>query len=231
MGTLTINFEGICTHFTQNVPVPHRVVLVNATNGPTIDGVAIPPHQPTITIAEGGTTPLSIGPLPLTGVTIAVQNATGSLSGLPPGLPLLSTLMAAVEPFSAPSPGHVVDGIPQWVACYFDLTAGSLSTFTNMLALAVQATVTTNGDPILTFTPFQNAAPLAAGLEPKMTLPSGSTVTISNQAPMDNDYEPASHFLLHYLTAGVMPTVPQLPPVSPMPNESASGGCSNSGYP
>lgn len=236
MGTLTVNFVGICTHFSQNVPVPHRVVLVNATAAPTVMGVPIPPHFPTISIASSGA-------FPLTGVSISVQNPAATPVGpLPSDVANLTSLMSPIETLAVLSPQLVLDQISQFAACYFDIATGTFSTFNSNGNLAVRLVMDTvatpespNGDPLLLFTPFPNAPPLATGLTSPMLLASGTTITVSNEAPPADETgpgsAPSSHFLLHYLTATQMPGAPQVPPMPSLIIDSVGGGCSNSNYP
>lgn len=225
MGTLTVRFKGICTHFTENVPVSHRVVLVNARNGADIFGVHIPPHIPLLSI--GGSQPL--GPVMLAGLWIQVANPSGPLDPTPPEVPNLTLLMQPVQTLSVPSPEYVTGQDPELVACYFDVDAGSFEIFGTGGTVDTMVKITTVGEPVLTFTPFPGAT-LPPQLSPVMPIPSDTIITLANEASMDEEKFPDAHFLLHYLTARDRPTVPQVPqPDRAVP--SVAGGCSNSNYP
>ncbi|HEY2324907.1 MAG TPA: hypothetical protein VGJ82_18750 [Thermoanaerobaculia bacterium] len=235
MGTLIITFNGICTHFTKNVPVPHRVVLVNATAALTVSGIPIPPHQPAITFPDGS------GPgsqkVTLNGMTISVANplTNGDPDGSLDGLPNLTSLMSSVQPLSIRSSEYVLDQVPQWSACYFDVNSGTFSTSKDMHgALSAVLTVTTIGVPQLTLAPFPGST-LPQGLSPAMTLGTDPdalvAITISNLAPPAQETESGAHFLLHYLTASQMPSAPQVPQMPTQFNLSVGGDCSNTVYP
>lgn len=234
MGTITIQFQGMCTHFPnlnfENVP--YRIVLVNASNGPTLDGVAIPPHFAMISWP----TPNPAFTLPLTGVTVQVSNPTQRSTPGPLPLQSLTGMMAPIQTLGPFSEEVVTQGIPAWTSCHFDINAGALTLVSGPNnTTAAQLVVETDGDPILSFNPFPNAPPLPEGLSPLTAIPSGTTITISNMAAGAQEQPsspfPNSHFLIHYLTARRYPSVPQVPPLPVLLQETVGGGCSNSSYP
>ena len=233
MGKIVVTFNGICTHFTENVPVAHRVVLVNATSGLTVAGVPIPPHQPVITFPDATGQAQSVT---LNGMTISVSNSqTVGVAGSLDALPNLTNLMQPVEPLAIRSSEYVLDAIPQWAACYFDVNSGNFTAAKDSDgALTAQLTVETTGAPELVLTPFSGAT-LPQGLTSPMTLgtdPNATVgITISNLAPPRHENQSGAHFLLHYLTASQIPTAPQVPQMTTSLNDSVGGDCSNSTYP
>jgi len=247
VGQLTVQFLGICTHFTQNIsPIPHRVVLVNASAGITVGGVPIPPHFATILITPPGAPPgTGLGPFSLTGVAISLQNpASDPLGLLPSNVPNLTNLTAPIQPLAIRSSQYVIEQVPQFAAAYFDIVTGTFTTIPGPggavgVAVSMNTVPTTtqppDDDPVLLFTPFPNAAPLASGLSSSMPVASGSTITFANEAASADENSPGSfptsHFFLHYLTASQMPSAPQVPPMSATVSGSVGGGCSNSQYP
>lgn len=246
MGSFNIFFEGICTHFTENIPVPYRVVLVNASRGLTVKGIPIPAHRPFITFPDSRGNQQEVT---LNGVNIQVGNPQGRPMQKPtlPSLPNLTTLMSAVEPLSPRSPQYVLEEDPDLVACHFDFTVGTATVKQNesgAFGVEVNVPTTMAQVPELTLSPFSGST-LPEGLTPTMKFGTDVnatiTITISNLASPSQEMDSGAHFLLHYLTASQMPGAPQVPQM-PTVTQNASrtpsiqtdtvgGDCSNSVYP
>lgn len=239
MATVTITFQGICTHFIQ-VPAPggflHRVVLVNASGENVIGGIRIPPHFAKMSVSEladhtPGTT------FDLAGVALSIANVTGGVTYDPSYgqvVPSLSALMSGVATLPPPSSGLLLDFQYPAVAAYFDLPAGTFRACKLNGAAQVTVMVETSGDTVgINSSPFPNGG---TGL-PSVALASPASITVSNTGSLEAEMSPfaRSHFLLHYLLAETFPPAAQIPLTIPdifCPSPATVGaGCSDSNYP
>lgn len=230
MGKVTITFSGICTHFLNpTADVQHRVVLINASEGKTVDGVHIAPHIALLQI--GGAAPETIS---LDGVRLSIGNATGDLLYIGyESMPSLRKEMDSVAPLPPPSPKLLLDEPWPEIAAYFDLDHGSISACIDEMGSArATVTMTTSGDEVeLVLEPFPGSA--FAGTTRLLASP--ATIIVSNLSTMEEMER--SHFLLHYTLGETLAKVPQIPrriegPRCPAPTYGTIGaGCSNSNYP
>lgn len=232
MGAFSIAMKGICTHFSQqfheNLPVPHRVVLVNGHRSDVlIQNIGVAPHIASITM-DGRTFLLG-------GVSIGIKNGTTPFKVSEDfylTIPVLSDL--AIMPMPAARNSVFLGAVPTLASAYLDITTGTLTACLDPIGAAVsKLIVETDGDPVMTFQPFLGTF-LPDGLQPEMPVSDGSAVVLENSS--SDDQFPMTHFLLHYLTASEIPDAPQVPrnlkgPPCPVSYAIVGGGCSNSSYP
>jgi hypothetical protein len=245
MGTINIQFGGICVHFqrTSNpiLPIPHRTVLINGhtVNAPII-GQTIPPH---FALLSG---PGMAAPLPLDGVKLSVANAPGPPVGPPivygagyQDLPNLTSLIAGSGgTLGGPSVPVLLGHNPALVSCYFDFETGTFGACTSNDAAGSSVVVTTlptDCPVVINVEPFPTAA-FPPPLPQTLSFPSGSTITVQNVSAQDSmGSDTAVHFYLSYLTAAALPAalaIPQTgPPACPIVTGIAGPGCSDSNYP
>jgi hypothetical protein len=229
---LVVEFHGICT-FVSNLflpglgPVPWRAVLVNAENETDVRGIPIGAHLAKVTIES-------------TGEHISLQGyqmyltSSGEVSPLVPQpnfflLPNLTNLMREVEPLGPPGE-IVVNPTPETVAAYFDLTIGTVTAgLSERFSATTVLTVETPGTLTLHLETFDG--------QPHRTIEFSrdDTLLVGNTDEHDPTGPSGADFLLHYLTASVLPLVPQVPQQIKLPfikaYETVGAGCSNSQYP
>ncbi len=241
MTNIMVEFKGICTNFQAVDPpngilppgVADRIVLVNADAGRIIDEHEIPPHYAWLQLPTGPS-------LRLEGCALAIANSIQiepisympSYTGI---VPNLTTLMGGT--LGPPSQAVIAGNDPSLASCYFDFVSGTFygcvipNPDPRMNAAQTRVVVETDGDPVLTLTPFPGSPMPPATFRP----PSGSVLTIVHSAENETDDE-MYHFLLSYLTAAVMPAAPVLPqdilgdPCTSL-TQLVSVACSNSTYP
>jgi hypothetical protein len=240
MVQVIVDFRGVCTHFRKtpntpvaNLPVPHRVVVVDATHlPPDLRQRGVKPHKPFLFFSADGENgngrkePLG------NGVTLTIRGAAGEVSYDEnyKRLPRLLTFQKDYVPCS-----NVVDRYA--AACYFDIQGGTISTVVRGEEISVRWTVTLpDGIPPVVLLTREN------GDVEELPVPEGMIVMV------DQSTEPAAghghnDFLLHYLTSEVgipgpgsgaaMPGQPSSDSVRPPTYwyEAMTAACSNSGYP
>lgn len=232
--TVTIEFHGICTFVSQDtvprLPAPWRAVLPNAAHGADIRGIPIQAHGGSIEFMIPGE---NLAPLALEGYRMYLTSPVVPAEKLvmKPDffrLPDLTTLMRTIEPLGPPSPQMVLEGDPEIAAAYFDFTMGTVTAGLSAL-LAATTVLALENEVSLHIETFAGVA-----VREPIPLPSGSIVTIYN-ADADKTGATGADFLLHYLTAGQLPFVPQVPQSINLPFHDVSctvgAGCSNSTYP
>lgn len=243
MNTITVEFQGICTFVSPThlpeLPVRERVVLVNASCPTYINTVTLPRHKATLTVSQNL-------PITLEGVQLWLTIEGGAQ---PPferflqNLPHLKSLMDGIQPLSAPSSHMVMEGHARDVACWFDISFGTLTTaITPDHAVYTTLVAASEGQFQLNAHAFPDGGKVPAELVTPMDLPSGTTLTVAN---LDDAAPPAktmADFLLHYRVAEQMPAVPQVPQLCALkhvkerrapysPFNTIGAGCSNSAYP
>lgn len=249
MSSVTVEFVGICTHFSakhwSRLPVPHRVVLVASAIGPLIHDVMVPEHVATLKLPgradairlQGITLSLELTSPAATQSSLVIDRSFEQL------VPQLRRLVAGIAPLSEPSAAVVLDRSPAEAACYFDIPFGKLyAHMDGNDAVYTRLVVESSGSEIvLTTTPFPGGI-LGEGLAARTTLNDGDVITVSN-VDIDPHAKMAADFLLHYRTAARMPPIPQIPQNldavgANVPRRSSSSGegtigagCSNSSYP
>ena len=243
MGEVTIRFKGICTHFrnsTTELPVQHRVVLLNASGFTVINSLRIPPHHASLVI-EGN---MLSRTFPLQGVSLRIDAARSKVkydSFYDKIIPSLKKEMDQVETLSPPDP-TLVNGKTPWptIAAYFDVDSGEFSACNDNGAADALLTVKTRpGSARLIATPFPNVTD-PGGLNGTIDLGEKATIVVQNSPDMELEMkDPTSrrHFSLHYLLAVSPPTTPQVP--SKIDDSKKCGpipwlfnaGCSDSNYP
>ncbi len=237
---ITIQFQGICTHFRKSsdgirLPpgVEHRVVLVNAYGENVINGKGIPPHL-------GSATMPTYPSIPLAGCTLAIENAVDVVCADDPSFLLIPDLTAMMKTHKGvdlgPPSAALVTGMNAGLAsCYFDFSGGTFKACTSSMgAVVTSVTVATTGNPQLRQTPF----PGTFGASSSWEFESGSVIQVIHAAAEESGetaQELAPHFLLHYLTAAKMPGDPHIPELNLCPKcsdvQTVGVSCSNSSYP
>lgn len=244
-----VEFIGICTHLrrdpqnedTRNLPVPHRVVLVDARDETDFDDRGkVPAHEAMLRIRGLREMPHSLreiagldGPWTswhLNGVRLTIVPAgdPGQVEYRSWNVPVIqdlrpNRLVAGV--LSASGDAGVMD------AC-FDVTGGTFESKCHDQAHGAMLTVDAGSAPILVVTPLGMPSPgKEIQLEPDAEIQIRHVATRHGHAD-------ANHFYLHYLIAGR-----QLPPGAKPFMEPCGGGptlsgpislgpdCSNSSYP
>jgi len=234
MGTVTITFVGICTHFVQVLEATiHRTLLVNAGGQNVIDGITIPPHFASMTISPTVDFPEQ-QTISLMGQNVGVTNGVGRVfyeESFFRTIPGLAAQMAGIDALSEPANEQ---GWPA-VASVFTTLSGTFSACL-LGGKAAQATlVIETSDPNVKL----NLSPLPGNPPGAVTgvyeLVSPATVVISNSAPMEDPATARAHFLLHYLLAAQFPNAPQIPltleGVTCQSPGTDSVGCSDATYP
>jgi hypothetical protein len=251
MGEIYIQFEGICTHFRQpdnpKLPVLHRVVVPALQDISFAFGKTFDPHRAYYRIHEDGTD------IPLDGVSFTIENPTPGKDGKDEctyeesygAIPRLGDLMRETgRELGEPSPAAMLGANRGLAAAYFDFNSATFhacsTAVTGDLGGAVAwARVETDGDPIVSMRPFPSSLLAAADAPAPITLPTGTTIYISNESDtaMGGEYD----FLLSYLLADHVPQDPPRPknvmaPVCAVVRKHKTGGsfdifCSNSNYP
>jgi len=216
MGTLTVHFRGICTHFWNNaIPgIPHRVVLPDAaplraglvsfaeSSDPTQSfSYFLLPHLPLVTMDGQSFDQSGIvddGVL-MKGNHLRIVNAIDTGLSYDPSfsdlVPQLTTFLSDYSPSA-----DVVTGAR--ASAYFDIFSGKISAFKDGEDVRVQADIETDGPPALRMTSMTASDTSVSTVEFKLQLgdkPTLPTLRIGNVSPfcLDGcDYD----FLLHYLT-------------------------------
>jgi hypothetical protein len=242
--SVTIHFDGICTHFRGVVPgVPHRVVLPDAHDARTGtiqvgDNVpvtyTIPPHKgklmsgnDPVDITVGS---LIVGGVLEQGVRLQIENPVPGQSLSYPAdadynqMPALTAFLSAYHP----SDDIVLGGR---AICYFDFFEGKVTTTTEEPGGPTHTSITvqTNGAPRLQVRPLIGDPSVATVSASSFEVP--VVVSIENFCVQGGEYD----FLLNYLTAegGIPPKVDAAFPTEPAPDqaEGTSAACSDSRYP
>lgn len=174
MGQLTLHFRGICAHFRNVVPgIAHRAVLPNATQvrfgfldapgtssplpyviPPHIAGLLLPEarHQEMLEVPGAMLAGVIYG-----GVRIQVANAEGNEVLYEAGYEEVARMVDYVPDYQFAD--EVVMG--GRASCYFDIVSGVMNNFGKNTGdrnlIGVQATIQTDGPPVLAITPFFHA--------------------------------------------------------------------------
>lgn len=247
MPDITVTFWGICTiiHADEEVERP-RIVLVAAGENvikqhPRLQGIqphVARLHIPTSDIAAIG--PLVVAysaagdwmRLDLDSVNVAISNATGNLEMEASCLPHLQALIG--DKIDLPRGSTVAGGAA--IACIFELSHGLLRGVKKKKGGAGLSVLTaqSDGDPVLSITPFGTTSPSTITLKP------GARILITN-LPEHEAGDNADDFLLHYLTLSMFPARAGIPSRVPCPIDETTDtagldiyvgpGCSNSNYP
>lgn len=252
--TVTVNFIGICTNISRErlpeLPVPHRIVLVNASQGSKgtpYERFRIGPHEAAIAFGRAKAVPLKGCKL-----TLAAGASLRSGPQLAPDfyrIPNLTTLFRNGEVFgprlSAPSREVVIDGKPARAACYFDVAVGTLTSQKTDLDAVFTSLTATGPEFVLEASAFEGGS-LPEGLSESTVLTQDTTIWIGNTDTADKG---PTDFILHYLTAQDPPADPRIPDMAtpaalvserPKPARiprlhptwnTVGAGCSNSNYP
>jgi hypothetical protein len=216
MGSVTIHFEGICTQVKLPVNIGstlHRVVLVHAENGLSINSIPIPAHDAFLEVDQ-----LDLLEPPLAGVNSFIRQSDGnwqlfgarvSIANAAPGgvtydpssfdVPSLTTLTPDFGPLSS----TVVFGTA--AACHVDISSGTFTASqTPGLAFFTTLVVQTTDDFVVLA-----VEDMIEGGAGQIRLKSGATIVFTNigvkTGESDND------FLLHYLTAQNLPADAKVP--------------------
>ena len=235
MPKITVTFEGICTFFTRDYPQLEghaRAVLVRASGETHIDGYDIPAHAASVAVGDDR--------------SIAVDGVRMRLTASPArplqldqftwAAPTLSDLVAQTGGDLAPPSEQVVFGGE--AALYFDFKSGSLTIAANS-ERAATATLVVEGDAVTLESVSLDGRPLPDGLSPMIVFEHDTTIAVCNN-DVDKDLKCDADFLLHYLTASVIPPNPpfdlttvlaRIPRGSHHPIGAIGAGCSNSNYP
>lgn len=232
---VTVRFVGVCTHISRasllGLPAQQRVVLVNARQGKLVRDTPIPAHAPG----------LRIGPVEIEFHGCTLRLVTENSSSIPliitdtfHKLPNLTELVGDLTTLGEPSAEVVLDANPEHSSCYFDIDFGMLSACVDTNGAAVATLVVESAHAIS----LEIAKWDGSGTDVVELLPD-AIVWIANIDPPEitNQY-PYRDFLLHYLTAAMMPAVPQIPQSFDLPEcsfaqlfDTVGAGCSNSNYP
>lgn len=247
-GSLTIHFEGICTHILQGptvpLPVARRIVLVHAEERKHIHGHSIPPHRAFLKVdaldlqsmkPSVKSSYLDLQPdnsWQIKGARIRVHNPLLQVGDPKPAQPIPSMpSLMGLTPGLGPLSQDVV--FKSDAACHFDVNEGVFSGIrTDGGSFDSILTVATNGCPVLIIEDITKPP----GTSPSilLTLNSGATITISNVGMLtEPDGDTPYDFLLHYLVLQCIPADPGVPPEKFMRTDfdGLGPGCSNSNYP
>lgn len=242
--SVTIHFDGICTHFRGIVPgVPHRVVLPDAKDARTGkiqvgDDESVPydiPSHRAKLMSGNNPVAVTIDDLIVDGVLqegvrlqvanpVAGQSLTYPADGLYDQMPPLTAFLSGYRP----SADAVLGGD---AICYFDFFEGVVTTTTDGPGGPTHTciTVQTNGAPTLQVAPL-HGDPTAGTVHALRPVPVPSVVSIENFCEHGGEFD----FLLNYLTAegGIPPKVGAGFPREPtIEGEGTSAACSDSRYP
>ena len=234
--SITVDFTGICTHMLAMGGF-HRVVLVRADNGANLNEHPLPPHIPLLKIPldqiagfDGGLDglePVRNGVWRLCGVQLTLDGVTEQTLTRLDSFADIPHLKTKDETPVPPTSEEVV--MKEQAACYFDLSAGKLSsTKTQYGAIMSRLEVESGDEPALQVKCFWNQKTSTIRLRP------GAAFEISHIGTQDGESE--KDFLYHYR---VFETVHPNAYVPPEPHKRAmskapgniSIGCSNSQYP
>jgi hypothetical protein len=251
MAEINVTFWGICTYIRDR----RRFVLVNAgaeiiDNNPGLQGRGIDPHYARLHIHAEDI--VSIGALPvneapggmlrfdLDQVTLAIANPELPAEVLADANMCAPHLSHYANEEIGPPNAATVTGGPS-MAAFFDVVQGELRSFrkgTPDGACVNVLTSQTVGDPVLTITPFGTTSTSA------ITLRSGASILITNLPDPGTGADRDVDFLLHFLTADVIPTAAEYPKGTDYSNCAVSTdledggidlyvgpGCSNTNYP
>lgn len=251
MGSVTIHFEGICTQVKLPVNIGstlHRVVLVHAESGATINNNRIPPHDAFLEVDQldlleppfGGVSSLvqqGDGNWQVRGTRISVANAVAGGVTYDPSsfnVPSLTTLTPDFGPLSS----SVVFGSA--AACHFDVSSGTFTASqTPGLAFFTTLVVQTKDDYVVL-----DVEDMTGPGTGQIRLRSGATIVMTNIGVKTGESD--EDFLLHYLTAEHLPADAKVPDITglvpgssaPLPAsdvvqsfEALGPGCSNSNFP
>lgn len=248
---LTVSFAGVCTHlwWTKTLPsYTKRVVLVNASQGETIDGHDIHRHVALLRVAsedivrrESPALPELVNgivEIPLDGTRLRLENtATTDVQRDNSFLSCIPRLSMLTPGLPAPSKEAVDDGDPARTACIFELTGGTLFGRSNDNGAALaELQASTTDVPHLSITWAATQQRIDLYLRP------GASITVSNVGETEA-HDDEFDFLLHYKLAAEMPTNPQVlrdrttcvtangDKTWPPGFRSVGPGCSNSAYP
>jgi hypothetical protein len=209
---VTIEFRGICTHFSNTVPgIAHRVVLPQADGvllglidvGGQLTPYGLPPHACYIYSCSPNAVPIDGPGIVLgwivAGVRLQIANAIRSENIDHLGLGRIPRLREFA--FNYRYSNDVVLG--GRARCYFDLSHGSVGVGEQGKALHGVAVVATDGPPCLRIEPFAGGPPLEVRVGPRLIV--GNSSLCCKDASLD--------FLLHLLTAegGIPQQLPREP--------------------
>lgn len=202
MAKLTVEFQGICTHFNRlknsflDLPHAHRVVLTHWPGGITWNGTKIPEHQPKVYIElqDGQRQALDLGPSTLRLPEIASAPPLTWQAACSPSLP-------GVWPAMQLRPEVVVDHAKP-AALYVDLDQGTLVSFAAAKSAAVRVEYEIEGPQAeLIIEPWD-------GDQTSVWLPLPSTLRVTNVGVEGESVEDCD-FILHYaLVDGFPDSVP-----------------------
>lgn len=248
MGDIKVTFWGICTY----IEAHQRMVLVNAGDSaiiggnPKLAGRGIDPHHARLHIRLEDL--VSIGPLTVHSVSaighirLNLGQVTLSIANTmePRLLDRQNQCLPHLDPLAKGElgpPNEATEHGNDTMSCFFNIDSGVLAgrAASNGGAGVNILTVQTLGDPQLTITKF------SGGPTMEIRLRSGASVLITNLPDLDEKgADRDADFLLHYLTAGSIPTDAGAPATVDCPPEDiddagapmfVSAGCSNSNYP
>lgn len=227
MAEITVYFVGVCTHVRDQAPMKgdHRVLLVNAWNGDTINRLRIDPHEARLWLNEKQH-------LPLKGVSVTL-NATQT------GVTYDGTFERCIERALEYAPD--LDSLDQDVlrpkdsrkiAALFEAGGRYYGGVDDHGASVAKLEVVTYDPPVLTITPF------GSDQSQEIELKDGAILQIENlgrKASDDHDFD----FLLHYRIGTSIPEKAGWPEkrkactelVPPFPHNTTGPGCANSTYP
>lgn len=247
MANVTVQFMGICTHFSKGanpqLDVNHRVVLVNASGRNIVNDILIPPHIASMTVwtidhEEAQT-------FTLQGVRLRIDTVTDGMDLTQQFIditPNLTGLMTPIVDLGSPSP-QVFDGSWPAIAAIFNTDQGALSAFVDpdgAVATQLDMDATEVIEPPIPIhirlhvEPLPGAAnPVVPPVSSPLRLRVPATISISNRDPNEIIETPhtGSHFLLHYILAATFPPAPQIPVSRALPDQTFGSGCSDSNYP
>lgn len=238
MAELIVEFRGVCTHFRRtpntpvaNLPVPHRVVVVDALHlPPSLHEKGVKPHKANLFFSPDGETVNGRREPLANGVMLAIQGTEGDVA-YDPNYDKLPALVR-FQPDYVPCL-NVVDR--HQAACYFELRGGTVSTFITGEEISVRWTVTLPDGtaPVVVLTRDN-------GRVDELPVPEGTKVIV-DQSTIPAEGHGHNDFLIHYLSSEVgIPTalpfaMPGQPPgplhVPRFWEEAMTAACSNSGYP
>lgn len=228
MAKITVYFVGICTHVRLQEPMPiHRVLLVDAWQGDTIDGHPIDPHEARLWLNARQR-------LPLKGVSITLNSAR---SGATYDRTFDTCVERARDYVSgqdlSPDDKALQPSDPGRIAAIFSCGGHYSGGIDDHKASVAKLEVDTGDQPpVLTITPFGSEQ------SQEIELYDGDNLQIENlgrTSTDDHDYD----FLLHYRVGTDIPSKPDWPKESkrcseivvPYPHNTTGPGCANSTYP
>lgn len=243
MNRVIVEFHGICTHVSRQrfpeLPVPHRVLLVNASGPTYLNTVHIPRHVASVTWPDGTT--YAVAGVSLMLAVEAHLTEPRPLTLHLEDLPNLTELMEEIAPLSPPARHMVFNPSAEDVACYFDISFGTLSAAINDHDAAYTTLTVESEHPlVLNAAPFGGTTLPSPQLAQPLRLTGESLMVVAN-VDATAVRKTMADFLLHYRFAERMPAVPQipqLPTLRRLPRRpprakftTIGAGCSNSNYP